>query len=116
MLYRSFTFRKLYKQLANWLKSRYNLISKIKTLNLHLKFKMSATKILSGDDQVSFDKALELKNKGVEHHKNKNKEMAKRLTHEALKEIEKVGDSTNMEVVELKSNICQNLAQFHKQS
>ena len=41
---------------------------------------MSETKNLSGDDQVYFDKALELKNKGVEHHKNKNKEMAKSLT------------------------------------
>ena len=42
--------------------------------------------------------------------------MAKELTREALKEINKVGDSTNTEVVVLKSNICQNLAQFHKQS
>ena len=73
---------------------------------------MSYTINLSGEDLQYFNKALDLKNKGEEQHQNQNKEIAKELTQEALKEIKKVKDTTNMEVVVLKSNICQNLTLF----
>ena len=77
---------------------------------------MNAAESLTGEDLAFYERALQLKDQSINHHRNKNKENAMKLMLEAYDEIKKVVNNTDAKVVVLKSIICQNIAQFHKQS